>query len=163
MRHVLFALVLFLLSACEAAPWRDQPPPWGEASVAGAADAQAVRKDGEVVVLGRPRIEQRHGAQWLVGDVDGSERCLLLDDLQALATRRVEALRVVANVAIAIVVVGVVVVAATCSHGHGGCGNPLSGLSFGVEAPRRECDGKEARPTRKPLLRSEHPASGRVR
>src|SRR4030095_1449027 len=46
------------LPGCSVAPWREQPPPWTQGSVADADDVRLVLLDGRELVLTTPRIER---------------------------------------------------------------------------------------------------------
>lgn len=167
MRHRLTVLRLLLLSlsltACTIAPWREQSPPWGATSVAGADDVRVVTRDGDEVVLSAPEVAASGDVALLRGKVDGVERCVLLADIAQLETRHTEILPVIANVAIAAVVVAGVVVLCACSGGHGGGGCSLSGLEFGSGPSKCDGERERRRERRDPILQSEHPVSGRVR
>src|SRR5262245_12510882 len=127
---LLIVMGLATLPGCTVAPWRDQPPPWSEASVAGADDVRLLLRDGSELVLAAPRIERAADGPVLVGAVDGVEQGIPLADVSRLETRHTELLPLIANVAIATVVV-VGVVALCCAGGGGSGGCSLSGLNFG--------------------------------
>lgn len=152
-------LLLCVLTACTVAPWRGQDPPWSAATVAGAEDARVVRRDGAEEQFAHPEIVDTERGPILRGLVDGSERCVLLADVAGLETRRTEALRVIANVAIAAVVVTGILVLSACSHGHSGGGCSISGLDL-VPPPTLDFSGpREEPPPREPMLPSEHAAT----
>ena len=135
------------LPGCTVAPWREQPPPWTQGSVADADDVRLVLLDGRELVLTTPRIERGADGPVLIGALDGVEQGILLADVSRLETRHTELLPLIANVAIAAVVVaGVVALICVGGGGSGGCS--LSGLNFG------SCDDPPAcaphAPTRPP-------------
>ncbi len=157
--HPGLLLLLCVLTACTVAPWRGQDPPWSAATVAGAEDARVVRRDGAQEQFAHPEIVDTERGPILRGLVDGSERCVLLAAVAGLETRRTEALRVIANVAIAAVVVTGILVLSACSHGHGGGGRSISGLDL-VPPPTLDFSSPhEEPPPREAMLPSDHAAT----
>jgi hypothetical protein len=138
---LLLVMGLATLPGCTVAPWREQPPPWSEATLAGADDVRVLMRDGNEYELSAPRIEASAAGARLVGAIDGAEYGVLLEDVTRLETRHTEVLPLIADVAIAAVVVaGVVVLACAGGGGGGGGGCSLSGLNFSsCDEPKPKC------------------------
>lgn len=105
--RALAVLLLALLTACATNPWREQPPPWTQATVDDADDARVTLANGTVQVFTAPTIIGTGDGALLSGIRNKEKHVVPLASIGHLETRHYETWRVLGYSTL--VVVGTVV------------------------------------------------------